>query len=226
MSRIPAHSQQLFPGRPLFGVRSDATSGAHSAPYADPPAEPPTASPHAPAYGDPNASGHIIGDNPLSIAPDSSGTATADWPKDSVGEGDEPLEKTMSRNQSEPRSARLIRLRMLHKVLGLIEANIRNISAHGLGGVTDTQLSVGDRLDLCLKDGKSMRAEVRWTRQEGKRTAFGLRSEGVLQPASFAAKGDGKDWDRTVIKPLDENHVFARYRPMKTAKRPGFGRRI
>lgn len=130
------------------------------------------------------------------------------------------------RNQSEPRSARLIRLHMVHPEHGLVEANVRNVSAHGMGGVTDTQLSVGDRLDLCLKDGKSMRAEVRWTRQEGKRTAFGLRSEGVLQPASFAAKGDGKDWDRTVIKPLDENHVFARYRPMKTAKRPGFGRRI
>lgn len=117
-----------------------------------------------------------------------------------------------------------MRVRMVHPKLGPIEVNIRNISTHGMGGITEAPLSIGDRVELCLKNGQSINAEIRWTRPDRKRTAFGLRSDAPLDPASFATKADGQSWDHTVIKPLDENHVFTRYRPVVTSKRPGFRR--
>ncbi|WOE74568.1 PilZ domain-containing protein [Alterisphingorhabdus coralli] len=133
-----------------------------------------------------------------------------------------------ARNQAEPRSSRLMRLRLDHPRFGLIDANIRNVSTHGMGGITDAKLSAGDTVQLCLHDRASVSAEVRWTRQERNRTAFGLRSEEPLDPASFAAKNDSatnaRNWDDTVLKPLDEHHVYTRFRPVIAAKRPGFRR--
>ncbi|MEO1045582.1 MAG: PilZ domain-containing protein [Pseudomonadota bacterium] len=211
---VPTQAPPLAPPpAPAPCAASIAPDDPAAAPAA---AENPAPAPAAPAAGPAS---------PTPQAQDSS--APQPPPATAQPDVDAPRQRPpeLTRNQAEPRTARLIRMHIVHPEIGTIDTTIRNVSAHGMGGITSAAIRPGDIVELHLTDGRHIKAEIRWTRPQKDRIAFGLRCREPLNLEQFSNNCDDKTWERTVIKPLDEGHVFTRYRAVRQpAKRPGFGR--
>jgi hypothetical protein len=129
------------------------------------------------------------------------------------------------RPEREPRVHRLMKVTVFHERFGSADAVIRDISTGGLGGRCNAELIPGDVIDIDRPGLGRFEAEVRWVRSG----QFGAQLTADMKIDTKAIEGlgcNGSNWDTQVNKPL-ENHVFTRFRPMKSTYRPSIsmGRR-
>lgn len=120
--------------------------------------------------------------------------------------------------QREPRVHRLMKVTLFHERFGSADGVIRDISSGGLGGRCAAPLEPGDVVEIDRPGLGRFEAEVRWVRNGhfGVQLTSDLRiNTQEVQNLSF----DNANWDNDVNKPL-ENHVFTRFKPMKSTYRP------
>lgn len=120
--------------------------------------------------------------------------------------------------QRETRVHRLMKVVIFHERFGSADGVIRDISSGGLGGRTNAPLEPGDVVEIDRPGFGRFEAEIRWVRkgQFGAQLTSDLRIDtATVQNLAF----NGSNWDSEVNKPL-ENHVFTRFRPMKSTYRP------
>jgi len=118
----------------------------------------------------------------------------------------------------EPRVHRLMKVTVFHRRFGSADGVIRDISSGGIGGRCAALLMQGDIVEIDRPGLGRFEAEVRWVRngQFGARLTTDMRIDTKeVENLSF---NNGK-WDSEVNKPL-ENHVFTRFKPMKSTYRP------
>jgi hypothetical protein len=121
--------------------------------------------------------------------------------------------------EREARVHRLMKVTVFHERFGSADAVIRDISSGGLGGRCNAVLIAGDVIDIDRPGLGRFEAEVRWVRsgQFGAQLTSDMRIDTKeIENLAF----NGSNWDNQVNKPL-ENHVFTRFRPMKSTYRPG-----
>ena len=117
----------------------------------------------------------------------------------------------------EPRKCRLFKLMITGHSFPETAATIRNISEHGLGGKTKAPLQVGETVCLKVEGKGDQLARVCWVNGEN----FGLYVIERIDLREFNFVNDG--WDEKVVKPLGPSHVFDRFIPAVSTKRPGLG---
>lgn len=118
----------------------------------------------------------------------------------------------------EARVHRLMKVTIFHERFGSADAVIRDISSGGLGGRCNAGLFDGDVIEIDRPGLGRFEAEVRWVRngQFGAQLTSDMRIDTkAIESLAF----NGSNWDNQVNRPL-ENHVFTRFRPMKTTYRP------
>lgn len=118
----------------------------------------------------------------------------------------------------EPRVHRLMKVTLFHRRFGSADGVIRDISSGGIGGRCAAVLQPGDIVEIDRPGLGRFEAEIRWVRngQFGARLTTDLRIDTKeVECLSF----NNGTWDSAVNKPL-ENHVFTRFKPMKSTYRP------
>lgn len=132
--------------------------------------------------------------------------------------GDMAQNGNASLPQREPRVHRLMKVTLFHERFGSADGVIRDISSGGLGGRCAAPLYPGDVVEIDRPGLGRFEAEIRWVRsgQFGAQLTSDLRIDTQeVQSLSF----NHANWDTRVNKPL-ENHVFTRFKPMKSTYRP------
>lgn len=122
------------------------------------------------------------------------------------------------RNKREARVHRLMKVTLFHERFGSADGVIRDISSGGIGGRCNAELEPGDVIEIDRPGLGRFEAEVRWVRggQFGAQLTSDLRIDTkAVENLAF----NGSNWDTNVNKPL-ENHVFTRFKPMKSTYRP------
>jgi hypothetical protein len=95
------------------------------------------------------------------------------------------------------------------------DARVRNLSATGLGGVTDIALELGQEMIIMLSGIGPVRGRIAWV--NGK--SFGMEFNGVIDL-------DRLEMSKTPIQQApDRFSVASRFQPMADYKRPGFTHR-
>lgn len=120
--------------------------------------------------------------------------------------------------QREARVHRLMKVTLFHERFGSADGVIRDISSGGLGGRCAAPLYPGDVVEIDRPGLGRFEAEIRWVRngQFGAQLTSDLKIDTQeVQSLSF----NNANWDTKVNKPL-ENHVFTRFKPMKSTYRP------
>lgn len=121
--------------------------------------------------------------------------------------------------QREPRVHRLMKVTLFHERFGSADGVIRDISSGGLGGRCAAPLYPGDVVEIDRPGFGRFEAEIRWVRngQFGAQLTTDLKIDTKqVESLSF---NSSTTWETQVNKPL-ENHVFTRFKPMKSTYRP------
>jgi hypothetical protein len=92
------------------------------------------------------------------------------------------------------------------------KARVRNLSAKGLGGVTDAHLEPGQNISIILRGIGLVAGHVAWVKGD----RFGMEFDEIISVERISMP------DTNMLVAAQGFHVADRFQPNEDAKRPGF----
>jgi hypothetical protein len=112
------------------------------------------------------------------------------------------------------RQRRLLKAKMLHPRLGMVEILVRDVSEQGIGGKCTSDIGPGDQVVIYLADCPGAVGTIAWRNGQ----AFGVRLNDAIDPSVVKSPPQQET-------PVAAHEVPKPFRPTVSTKRPGFDRR-
>lgn len=112
------------------------------------------------------------------------------------------------------RQRRLLKAKMRHPRLGMVDILVRDVSEQGIGGKCTSDIGTGDQVVIYLADCPPAVGTIVWRNGQ----AFGVQLDGAIDPAIVKSPPQQD-------APVVAHEVPKPFRPTVSTKRPGFDRR-